>query len=202
MMKLKEVKRCPWCTGDPLYLAYHDQEWGVPVFEDKKQFEFLILEAAQAGLSWLTVLRKRDNYRLVYADFNPEIVASFDQQKIESLMEDKGIIRNKLKIDASVNNARRFLEVQEKFGSFCNYIWEFIDFKPIVNHWTDLEDIPTKTKLSEIISKDLKKRGFRFLGPTIIYSHLQATGLINDHLILCFRYEEIQKIPLPKEFSK
>ena len=188
------MKRCSWCENDELYTKYHDEEWGVPVFDDRKQFEFLVLESAQAGLSWLTILRKRESYRKAYDNFNPITVAKFDDRKIEELMKYEGIIRNERKIRASVNNAQRFIEVQKEFGSFSEYIWKFVDYKPIVNSWKSESEIPAKTELSEAISKDLKKRGFEFIGPVIIYSHLQATGLINDHIIDCFRYDQINKM--------
>ncbi|MDD4569258.1 MAG: DNA-3-methyladenine glycosylase I [Tepidanaerobacteraceae bacterium] len=188
------MKRCSWCENDELYTKYHDEEWGVPVFNDRKQFEFLVLESAQAGLSWLTILRKRENYRKAYDNFNPITVAKFDDIKIEELMKYEGIIRNERKIRASVNNAQRFIEIQKEFGSFNKYIWKFVDYKPIVNAWKNESDIPAKTKLSEMISKDLKTRGFEFIGPVIIYSHLQATGLVNDHIIDCFRYNQIREI--------
>lgn len=188
------MKRCAWCENDELYTKYHDEEWGVPVFDDRKQFEFLVLESAQAGLSWLTILRKRESYRKAYDNFNPITVAKFDDRKIEELMKYEGIIRNERKIRASVNNAQRFIEVQKEFGSFSEYIWKFVDYKPIVNSWKSESEIPAKTELSEAISKDLKKRGFEFIGPVIIYSHLQATGLINDHIIDCFRYDQINKM--------
>lgn len=188
------MKRCAWCENDELYTKYHDEEWGVPVFDDRKQFEFLVLESAQAGLSWLTVLRKRESYRKAYDNFNPITVAKFDDRKIEELMKYEGIIRNEKKIRASVNNAKRFIEVQKEFGSFSKYIWKFVDYKPIINSWKNESEIPAKTELSEVISKDLKKRGFEFIGPVIIYSHLQATGLINDHIIDCFRYDQINKM--------
>lgn len=188
------MKRCSWCENDELYTKYHDEEWGVPVFDDRKQFEFLVLESAQAGLSWLTILRKRESYRKAYDNFNPITVAKFDDRKIEELMKYEGIIRNEKKIRASVNNAKRFIEVQKEFGSFSKYIWKFVDYKPIINSWKNESEIPAKTELSEAISKDLKKRGFEFIGPVIIYSHLQATGLINDHIIDCFRYDQINKM--------
>jgi DNA-3-methyladenine glycosylase I len=188
------MKRCSWCENDELYTKYHDEEWGVPVFDDRKQFEFLVLESAQPGLSWLTVLRKRESYRKAYDNFNPITVAKFDDRKIEELMKYEGIIRNEKKIRASVNNAKRFIEVQKEFGSFSKYIWKFVDYKPIINSWKNESEIPAKTELSEVISKDLKKRGFEFIGPVIIYSHLQATGLINDHIIDCFRYDQINKM--------
>ena len=185
------MKRCAWCGNDELYVKYHDEEWGVPVFDDRKQFEFLVLESAQAGLSWLTILKKRENYRKAYEGFDPVKVAKFDERKVEELMNFDGIIRNERKIRASINNAKRFIEVQKEFGSFSKYIWRFVDYKPIINSWQSESEIPAKTKLSEEISKDLRNRGFEFLGPIIIYSHLQATGLVNDHIVDCFRYKQI-----------
>ncbi|WP_315115017.1 DNA-3-methyladenine glycosylase I [uncultured Clostridium sp.] len=186
--------RCSWCKDDLLYIKYHDEEWGVPVFDDRKQFEFLVLESAQAGLSWITILRKRENYRKAYCDFDPNVVADFDEEKVQNLMKDQGIIRNERKIRASINNAKKFLEIQKEFGSFCNYIWGFVKYKPITNLYGNETEVPSKTKLSEEISKDLKDRGFKFLGPVIIYSHLQATGLVNDHIKDCFRYEQVKAI--------
>jgi DNA-3-methyladenine glycosylase I len=185
------MNRCPWCEEDELYIRYHDEEWGVPVHDDIKHFEFLVLESAQAGLSWLTILKKRESYRQAYDGFDPEKVALYDDKKIEELMNNIGIIRNRRKIEASINNAKRFLEVVKEFGSFDKYIWSFVDYQPIKNRWEDISDIPVYTDLSERVSIDLKKRGFRFLGPTIVYSHLQATGLINDHLVSCFRYNQV-----------
>mgnify|MGYP001024231971 FL=1 len=185
------MKRCAWCGNDELYVKYHDEEWGVPVFDDRKQFEFLVLESAQAGLSWLTILKKRQSYRRAYEGFDPIKVAKFDKRKVEELMNFDGIIRNERKIRASINNAKRFIEIQKEFGSFSKYIWRFVDYKPIINSWQSESEIPAKTKLSEEISKDLRNRGFEFLGPIIIYSHLQATGLVNDHIVDCFRYKQI-----------
>lgn len=185
------MKRCAWCGNDELYVKYHDEEWGVPVFDDRKQFEFLVLESAQAGLSWLTILKKRQSYRKAYDGFDPIKVAKFDERKVEELMNFDGIIRNERKIRASINNAKRFIEIQKEFGSFSKYIWRFVDYKPIINSWQSESEIPAKTKLSEEISKDLRNRGFEFLGPIIIYSHLQATGLVNDHIVDCFRYKQI-----------
>jgi DNA-3-methyladenine glycosylase I len=187
------MKRCAWCGNDELYIKYHDEEWGVPVYDDRKQFEFLVLESAQAGLSWLTILRKREGYRRAYDNFNPNTVAKFDNKKITELLRDEGIVKNERKIRASINNAQRFLEVQKEFGSFSEYIWKFVDYKPIVNSWENEAEIPAKTALSGAISEDLKKRGFKFIGPVIIYSHLQATGLVNDHIVDCFRYEQINR---------
>ncbi|MCD6376041.1 MAG: DNA-3-methyladenine glycosylase I [Caldisericaceae bacterium] len=187
-------KRCAWVPeNDELYIAYHDQEWGVPVYDDQKLFEFLILEGFQAGLSWRTILYKRENFRKAFDHFDPQKIARYDEQKIAQLMQNAGIIRNKLKINACVNNARCFLEVQEKFGSFSDFIWRFTDGRPIVNHWKSLEQIPARTDLSDLISKELKKLGFKFVGSAIVYAHMQATGMVNDHLVDCFRYEEILK---------
>lgn len=185
------MRRCPWCERTDIERAYHDNEWGVPVFSDEKQFEFLVLESAQAGLSWLTVLRKRENYRRLYDGFDPEKVARYGEEKIQELMSDSGIIRNRKKIEASINNAARFLEIRDEFGSFSDYLWGFTGGVPVINAWEELSEIPASTELSVTVSRDLKKRGFRFMGPIIVYSHLQATGLVNDHLVSCFRYEEI-----------
>ncbi|MEG6615218.1 DNA-3-methyladenine glycosylase I [Peptococcaceae bacterium 1198_IL3148] len=185
------MQRCPWCEGDELYSAYHDQEWGVPVHDDQVHFEFLVLESAQAGLSWLTVLKKRPNYRRAYDDFNVEKVARYDDNKIEELMNNPGIIRNRRKIEASVNNAKRFLEIQKEFGCFDRYLWSFVDNQPIKNRWQTVDDVPAYTELSDEISKDLKKRGFKFIGTTIVYSYLQAVGIVNDHIVDCFRYHQI-----------
>jgi len=182
------VNRCPWCGSDELYVKYHDEEWGVPVHDDKKHFEFLVLESAQAGLNWLTVLRKRENYRKAYDGFDVYKVVDYDENKIYELMQNAEIIRNKMKIEASVNNARHFIEIQKEFGSFDNYIWRFVGNKALVNHWQDTSEVPATSELSDKVSKDLKSRGFKFLGSTIIYAHLQATGIINDHLVSCFRH--------------
>lgn len=182
------MNRCPWCGKDELYVKYHDEEWGVPVHDDKKHFEFLVLESAQAGLSWFTVLRKRENYRKAYDDFDAIKVSQYDDSKIKELMQNAGIIRNRRKIESSINNAKRFLEIQQEFGSFDNYIWGFTNNKVVKNHWDDISEVPAVSELSDKVSKDLKKRGFKFLGSTIIYAHLQATGIINDHLASCFRY--------------
>jgi DNA-3-methyladenine glycosylase I len=186
------VKRCSWCEGNDLYLDYHDKEWGVPVHDDRKHFEFLVLESFQAGLSWLTILNKRENFRKAFDGFDPNKVAKYNTRKITTLLKDKGIIRNRMKIEATINNAKRFLEVQKKFGSFDKYIWGFTDHKSKINSWKKLSQIPATTKLSDEISKDLKKRGFKFVGSTTIYAHLQAIGLVNDHLVSCFRYKELK----------
>ena len=184
-------KRCAWCIGDPLYETYHDEEWGKPVFDDNKLFEFLILETFQAGLSWITVLRKRENFRKAFDGFDYKKVANYDQKKIDSLLQDAGIIRNKLKIHATVSNAKAFMKVQDEFGSFSNYIWGFVDGKPIKNKFKSIKDLPANTPLSDTISKDLKSRGFKFVGTTVVYAHMQATGMVNDHETSCFRYNEI-----------
>jgi DNA-3-methyladenine glycosylase I len=185
------MKRCSWCEGNDIYIDYHDNEWGVPVYDDNKQFEFLILESAQAGLSWLTILKRRDNYRKAYDNFDPVKVASYGENKIKELLSNEGIIRNKLKINASVSNARLFLDIQEEFGSFSDYLWGFNNNKQVVNKWEALSDMPANTDLSDKITKDLKSRGFKFMGSTIMYAHLQAAGLVNDHVVDCFRYKEV-----------
>lgn len=188
------MNRCPWCGTDELYVKYHDEEWGVPVHDDRKHFEFLVLESAQAGLNWLTILRKRENYRKAYDGFDAFKVSMYDENKIDELMQNPGIIRNRRKIEASINNAKHFIEIQKEFGSFDNYIWSFVGNKPVVNDWEDISKVPATSELSDNVSKDLKKRGFKFLGSTIVYAHLQATGIINDHLNNCFRkYAIIQE---------
>ena len=187
------MKRCEWCTGSELYMEYHDTEWGVPVFDDRKHFEFLVLESAQAGLSWITILKKRENYRKAYDNFDPKKVARYTEAKKAKLMADAGIVRNRLKIEASISNAQKFLEIQKEYGSFSNYIWSFTNGKPVTGKWKKIEEIPARTELSDSVSSDLKKRGFKFLGSVIMYSHLQATGIINDHLTGCFRYKELKK---------
>jgi DNA-3-methyladenine glycosylase I len=184
--------RCAWVPeGDELYVAYHDEEWGVPSRDSRHLFELLVLEGAQAGLSWLTILRRRDNYRRAFAGFDPEQVARFDRRRIQRLLADASIIRNRQKIESAVGNAKRFLAVQEEFGSFDAYIWRFVDGKPTQNRWRRLADLPAKTPASVALSKDLVKRGFRFVGPTICYAHMQATGMVNDHLVGCFRHGEV-----------
>lgn len=185
------LERCPWCGTDPLYIKYHDEEWGVPVHDERKHFEFLVLESAQAGLSWITILRKRENYRKAYDNFDPTKVASYSEEKINELLQNQGIVRNRRKIESSINNAKMFLNIQKEFGSFDNYIWKFVDFKPVINKWESIYDVPATSELSDMVSKDLKKRGFKFLGSTIIYSHLQATGIINDHILSCFRHAQL-----------
>jgi len=185
------MQRCPWCLVDPIYIKYHDEEWGVPVHDDRKHFEFLILESFQAGLSWLTILKKRENFRRAYSGFDPHMVSQYDEEKIRELLENKGIVRNRKKIEASIHNAKKFIEIQKEFGSFDEYIWRFVNYKPIINSWEKVEDIPSRTELSDIISEDLKRRGFVFIGSTIVYSYMQAVGLVNDHLVSCFRYKEL-----------
>jgi DNA-3-methyladenine glycosylase I len=184
-------ERCPWCGADPLYVAYHDHEWGVPVHDDRALFEFLVLEGAQAGLAWITILRKREGYRRAFAGFDAKKVARFDDAKVAELLTDPGIVRNRLKVESAVTNARAFLEVQARFGAFDRYIWGFVDGQPIQNQWRELGEVPALTPLAERISKDLKTRGFRFVGPTIVYAHMQATGMVNDHLVSCFRHREV-----------
>ncbi len=183
------IDACPWCGQDPLYRRYHDTEWGVPVHDDTVLFEFLVLEGAQAGLNWLTVLRKREHYRRAFEGFDAERVAAFDSTRIEALLQDAGIIRNRLKITSAVSNARAFLDVQSRFGSFDRYIWDFVDGRPLVNRFASMAEVPAVTPLAETISRDLKRRGFRFVGPTIVYAHMQATGMVNDHLTACPRHE-------------
>jgi DNA-3-methyladenine glycosylase I len=184
-------KRCVW-AGDALMRRYHDEEWGVPVFDDRKQFEFLVLESAQAGLSWAIILRKRENYRKAFARFDPKKVAKFTAADEKRLLKDAGIVRNRLKIKAAINNAKLFLEIQKEFGSFCDYIWRFVEHKTKCNRWKTLKDLPAKTEISDALSRDLKKRGFKFLGSTVLYSHMQAVGMVNDHMTSCFRYRELK----------
>jgi len=191
------VVRCGWCGDDPLYVAYHDKEWGVPIHDDRKLFEFLVLEGAQAGLSWITILRKRDAYRQAFDGFDPRVVARYDGSKVRSLLHNAGIVRNRQKITAAIANARVFLDVQEQFGSFDAYLWRFRDGKPPKSAWRSLREIPATTREAEAMSRDMKARGFRFVGPTICYAHMQATGMVNDHLVSCFRYREIGR-PRPR----
>ena len=183
--------RCGWAESDPLYVDYHDKEWGVPVLDDRLLFEFLVLEGAQAGLSWLTILRKREGYRKAFAGFDPAKVAAFGPADVERLLADPRIVRNRLKVESAITNARAFLRVQEEFGSFSEYIWGFVDGEPIQNQWRTMEDIPAKTAEAENLSLDLKRRGFGFVGPTICYAHMQATGMVNDHVVDCFRWSEL-----------
>ena len=183
-------QHCPWCGDDPLYLDYHHTEWGVPCYDDHVLFEFLTLESAQAGLSWITVLGKRENYRKAFANFEAEKVARFNSRSVERLMNDAGIVRNRLKIESAISNAHCFLDIQDKYDSFANYFWGFVDYQPIQNQLRSMKEAPASTELSDKISKDMKKRGFRFFGTTICYAHMQATGMVNDHLVDCFRHQE------------
>ncbi|MFT6791273.1 MAG: DNA-3-methyladenine glycosylase I [Cellvibrionaceae bacterium] len=183
--------RCGWCNRDPLYFAYHDEEWGVPLRDDRKLFEFVLLEGAQAGLSWITVLRKRENYRDAFDAFDPQKIARYDDKKIQALLQDTGIIRNRLKVNGFVKNARAYLKLLEKEDSFNQYIWQFVEGRRIQNHWKDLASVPVSTKAAETMSKTMKKAGFTFWGPTICYAFMQATGMVNDHLIDCFRHREL-----------
>ena len=188
-----KLHRCAWPTDDLKMIEYHDAEWGVPLHDDRKLFEFLVLESAQAGLSWRTVLYKRENYRKAFAQFDPQKVARFNSRDRQRLLKDAGIIRNRAKIDAAINNAGRFLEVQEEFGTFARYMWNFVNGKPIVNRFRSIKELPAITPLAETVAKDLKSRGFKFLGPTVLYAHMQATGMVNDHMVDCFRYKEVAR---------
>jgi DNA-3-methyladenine glycosylase I len=192
-MTQKEKLRCPWCLSFEDYIRYHDEEWGVPVHEDRKHFEFLILEGAQAGLNWATILKKREAYRKAFAEFDPEQVARFSEARLGELLQNPGIVRNRLKVKAAINNAQRFLEIQNEFGSFDQYIWRFVNGKPIVNTWKTLQEVPAASQESEELSQDLVKRGFKFVGSTIVYAHMQACGLVNDHLVDCWRYAMINE---------
>ena len=183
--------RCTWCGDDPLYMAYHDSEWGKPVYDDATLFEFLILETFQAGLSWITILRKRENFRKAFDNFDYQKIANYSEKKYETLLQDAGIIRNKLKIKATITNAQLFMDIQKEFGSFSKYIWGFTNGKPIKNTFKTMSEVPATTALSDTLSKDLKKRGFKFVGSTVIYAHMQATGMVNDHTTDCFRYNEV-----------
>jgi len=190
-MPKRDVVRCPWCLKFDQYMEYHDNEWGVPVHDDHVHFEFLILEGAQAGLSWSTILKKREGYRNAFAGFDPHKVARFSEARMEKILLDPGIVRNRLKVKAAVNNAKRFIEVQKEFGNFDRYIWNFVNGKPIVNKRKSIQEVPATTKESDALSKDLIKRGFKFVGSTVIYAHMQACGLVNDHLITCWRYKQV-----------
>ncbi len=193
-------ERCGWCGSDPLYVAYHDSEWGVPVRDDKTLFEFLILEGAQAGLAWITVLRKREGYREVFDNFDAQRIARYTDRKLDRILGDSRIIRNRLKVYGARKNAQAFLRVQEEFGSFASYMWQFVDDEPIHNTWASMQEVPPSTPLSDTISKDMKQRGFTFVGTTILYAHMQATGMVNDHLTSCFRHQECHKLAsLPRD---
>ena len=187
-----DKSRCTWCGDDSLYMKYHDSEWGVPVFDDKLLFEFLVLETFQAGLSWITILRKRENFRMAFDNFDYKRIASYDESKYDELLLDSGIIRNKLKIKATINNAQLFMDIQKEEGSFSNYLWNFSNGKPIQNNWEQMNQVPATTDLSDAISKAMKKKGFKFVGSTVIYAYMQAIGMVNDHIKTCFRYDQIK----------
>ncbi len=189
---MSEISRCSWPGKDPEYQKYHDEEWGVPVHDDAKMFEFLLLESFQAGLSWITILRKRENFKKAFDQFNYQKIAQYDQAKQAELLNDTGIIRNKLKVAAAINNAQQFIKIQKEFGSFCKYIWGFVDHKPIQNQFKDMSEVPATSPISDALSKDLKKRGFKFVGSTTLYAHMQACGMVNDHFTGCFRYKQLQ----------
>jgi len=193
-MEIHQDNRCNWPGSNPLMIRYHDEEWGVPVYDDRKLFEFMVLDAFQAGLSWSIVLKKRENFRKALDNFQPKKIALYNDVKIQELLQDTGIIRNKLKIQATVNNAQRFLEIQKEFGSFDRYIWQFTGGKTLVNSWKTMDEIPAKSKESDAMSHDLKKRGFKFVGSTICYAFMQAAGMVNDHVVSCFRYDEIRDL--------
>jgi DNA-3-methyladenine glycosylase I len=195
-------KRCEWCGTDPLYVAYHDDEWGVPVHDDRQLFEMIVLDGAQAGLSWSTILKKREAYRRAFNGFEPEKVARYTEKRIARLLQDPGIVRNRLKIESAVRNARAFLEVREEFASFDRYIWQFVDGRPLQNRWRRITDIPARTAQSDAMSKDLKKRNFNFVGSTICYAFMQAAGMVNDHLVDCFRYSEVARLSAPAKRSE
>lgn len=188
------MQRCQWCSSHPLYLSYHDNEWGVPLHDDRKLFEMLVLEGAQAGLSWLTILKKREGYRAAFSGFNPEVIASYDDADTARLLADPGIVRNRLKIAATIRNARSFLQVCSDHGSFARFIWQFVDHKAQQNSWQNLEDVPPRTAESDIMSRELKRLGFNFVGSTICYAFMQAVGMVNDHTVDCFRHEEIRRL--------
>lgn len=190
----RQLNRCDWAGSDGCYIRYHDTEWGVPVYDDRKLFEFLLLEGAQAGLSWITILKRRESYRKAFADFDAEKVSRFNRQQVNKLLGDSGIIRNRLKIESAINNARAFLQVQEAFGSFSRYQWAFVDGRPVQNAFRSQAELPAETAVSRAFSKDLKKRGFSFVGPTIVYAHMQAVGMVNDHVTGCFRHKEVRKL--------
>lgn len=187
----QKITRCEWCGADPLYTKYHDEDWGMPEHDDRKLFEMLLLEGAQAGLSWITVLKKRENYRKVFSNFNPNRIARYDEKKVNELLNNPGIIRNRLKVNAFINNAQCFLKVKKEFETFDNYIWQFVSHKPIVNKYKALKELPAFTEESDKMSKDLKKRGFKFVGSTICYAYMQACGMVNDHIVKCYRYKQV-----------
>ncbi|MBP7828383.1 MAG: DNA-3-methyladenine glycosylase I [Kiritimatiellae bacterium] len=188
------IRRCAWCLGDPLYVEYHDREWGVPVRDDRRLFEMLVLEGAQAGLSWLTILKKRENYRRAFRGFDPEVVARFTARDVKRLLADPGLVRNRLKIEAAIRNARGLLAIRAEFGTFSAYLWRFVEGRPVRNRWRSLNELPSRSVLSDMMSRDLKRRGFNFVGSTICYAFMQAVGMVNDHVISCFRHAEIRKM--------
>jgi len=202
MNEVDTKRRCPWCLRSEQYLRYHDEEWGVPVHDDRRLFEFLILEGAQAGLSWSTILNKRDNYRRAFARFDPAKLTRFGARDVKRLMADPGIVRNRLKIESAIGNARAFLEVQREFGSFDAYLWGFVDGRPLQNRRQSMKQVPARTPVSDAISKDLKRRGFRFVGSTIVYAYMQAVGMVNDHLAACFRRAQLAALPRPGSSAK
>jgi len=189
------AKRCEWCGTEPIYVDYHDKEWGVPVHDDRLHFEMIILDGAQAGLSWITILKRRESYREAFDNFDVKKVSRYSDKKVEKLLSNPGIIRNRLKVNSTVKNAKAFLKIQKEFGSFDKYIWQFVNYKTIQNKWKRMSDLPAKTEESDAMSKDLKKRGFSFVGSTICYAYMQAAGMINDHTVDCFRYKEVKKLP-------
>ncbi len=193
-MTIETINRCAWCGDDPLYVSYHDEEWGVPEYDDQRLFAKLILDGAQAGLSWIIILRKRDSYWQAFDNFDPEKIARYDEDKIAELLQNPGIVRNRLKIESAVKNARGYLEIMEKEGSFSRFLWDFVDGRPIQNSWRSMEEVPTETAESRAMSKALKQYGFSFVGPTIVYAFVQAVGMVNDHVVSCFRYEECKKL--------
>ena len=201
-MKSSDKKRCAWVGNDPLYLDYHDREWGVPLYDDRQLFEMIILEGAQAGLSWITVLKKRENYRRALDGFDARKIARYGARKKRALLNDAGIIRNRLKIDATIGNARAFLEIVDEFSSFSDYLWDFVDGRPIVNRWRNISQVPVSTPKSDALSKTLKNRGFKFVGTTICYSFMQAVGMVNDHVTTCFRHVEVAKSPKSRGKSR
>ena len=192
-----QLERCPWCGNDELYCSYHDHEWGVPLNDERKLFEFLALESAQAGLSWITILRKRENYRKAFNNFEPQKVARFSQSRVEKLLTNAGIVRNRAKIESAINNARCFLEVQSSHGSFGRYLWDFVDGAPATHHYASMAEVPAQTPVSQAMSKELKSLGFKFCGPVIVYAFMQAVGMVNDHLTGCFRHEEVARLNTP-----
>jgi DNA-3-methyladenine glycosylase I len=194
---MNEKMRCSWCGDDPLYVQYHDEDWGVPVYDDRQLFAKLVLDGAQAGLSWITILRKQENYWQAFDQFDPEKIARYDEAKIAELLQNPGIVRNRLKVNSAVKNARGYLQIQEEHGSFSDFLWQFVDGKPIQNKWLTLSEVPAETKESQAMSKALKQQGFTFVGPTIVYAFMQAVGMVNDHVVSCFRYEEVAGFSKP-----